>query len=432
VALLTALTAADRLVALVFLAAAAATVVLLRGVALALMALARRLPRPRHALVRLALANIHRPGAVTPAVVLALGLGLTLLVALALIDGSINRELTAGLPARAPSFFFVDIPNTEVPAFRRFIAEEAPGATLDEVPMLRGRITALKGIPAARYHASGNAERLLRGDRGITFAAAVPQGSRIVAGQWWAADYAGPPLVSFEDRLARDLGLKVGDIVVVNVLGRPVTARIANLRRVDWQTLGINFFMVFSPNAFRGAPYQDLATLTMPAGAGNSGEFAILRAVAKQFPGIATVRVEDALTAIATLVARLALGMRAASAVALLAGAFVLAGALAASQRQRLYDAVILKTLGATRGRILLAFVLEYLLLGLLTALFSILTGALAAWAMLAWVIDVPFYFAGWAVAAAVVGALAFTIGLGLVGTWRLVGMKPAPVLRTL
>jgi putative ABC transport system permease protein len=189
--------------------------------------------------------------------------------------------------------------------------------------------------------------------------------------------------------------------------------------------------MVFSPNAFRGAPYQDLATLTMPQGAGNDREFSILRAVAARFPGVAAVRVKDALTEIGTLVARLALGMRAASAVALLAGAFVLAGALAAGQRQRLYDALILKALGATRGHILRAFVLEYLLLGLLTASVSVLTGAAAAWAMLAFVIEVPFSFDGWTVAAAVVGALAFTVGLGLIGTWRLVGMKPAPVLRT-
>jgi putative ABC transport system permease protein len=435
VAVVTALavaTAADRTVALVFLAAAAAAFALLRAVAAGLMALARRLPRPRHTLLRLALANIHRPGALTPSVVLSLGLGLTLLVALALIDRSIGWQLTAGLPAKAPSFFFVDIPSATAPDFRRFIAHEAPGATLDEVPMLRGRITALKGIAAADYKAAGNAASLLRGDRGITFAAAVPPGSRVVAGKWWAANDNGPPLVSFEDRLARDLGLKVGDTVVVNVLGRPVTATIANLRAVDWQSLGINFFMVFSPSSFRGAPYQDLATLTLPKGAGDAEEFAVLRAVAARFPGVATVRVKDALEEIGTLVARLALGIRAASAVALLASALVLAGALAAGHRQRLYDAVILKTLGATRRRILLAFALEYLMLGLATALFSIAAGALAAWAMLALVMEVPFHFDAAAVAAAALGALAFTIGLGLAGTWRLVGAKPAPVLRTL
>ncbi|HVV94845.1 MAG TPA: FtsX-like permease family protein [Hyphomicrobiales bacterium] len=432
VAALAVLTAADRVVAILFLAAAAATFLLLRGVALALMALARRVPRPRHALLRLALANIHRPGALTPSVVLSLGLGLTLLVALALIDRSIGWQLTAELPARAPSFFFVDIPQAEMPAFRAFVAKQAPGATLDEVPMLRGRITALKGVPAAQYKASGNARRLLRGDRGITFAAAVPQGSRVVAGTWWDAHYDGPPLVSFEDRLARDLGLKVGDKVVVNVLGRPVAATIANLRAVDWQTLGINFFMVFSPSSFRGAPYQDLATLTLAKGAGDREEFAILSAVAKAFPGIVTVRVKEALEEIGTLVARLAVGMRAASAVALLASALVLAGALAAGHRQRLYDAVILKTLGATRPRVLAAFALEYLMLGAATALFAIAAGALAAWAMLALVMDVPFHFDSGAVAVAALGALAFTLGLGLAGTWRLVGAKPAPVLRAL
>ena len=102
---------------------------------------------------------------------------------------------------------------------------------------------------------------MLQSDRGLTYAADIPTGSKLVEGQWWEPDYSGPPLVSFEKKLADGLGLKIGDEVVVNVLGRDIAATIANLRTVDWQSLGINFVLVFSPNAFAGAPHTHIATV---------------------------------------------------------------------------------------------------------------------------------------------------------------------------
>ena len=363
-AALAVLLAYDRLVAIIYVGTAAAVFVLLRLVAALLMAIARRAPRARFISLRMAVANIHRPGALTPTIVLSLGLGIALLVTVIEIDGNLRQQFSAELPARAPSFYFLDIPSGESQRFDTFLRAQAPTAKLQEVPMLRGRIVSAHGTPADKLHPSDNAAWVLQSDRGITYADEVPKGSRVVAGKWWQPGYDGPPLVSFEKRIADGLGLKLGDTVTVNVLGRNIAARIANLRLVDWQSLSINFVMVFSPNAFRGAPHTRLATLAFPNGSTPAQEGALLGAVAQAFPMVTTVRVKEALEAIGAIVANLVLAIDGASAVTLIAAALVLGGALAAGHRHRVYDAVILKTLGATRARLIGAYTIEYLLLG--------------------------------------------------------------------
>ncbi|MFG1401346.1 ABC transporter permease [Xanthobacter sediminis] len=424
-------TSDDLRTAAVFLAAAAAVFALLRLVALAIMALARRLPRPRSALARLALGNIHRPGALTPTVVLSLGLGLSLMVALALVDRSLTSELSGPIQEEAPSFFFVDVPATEQPAFAAFLAAEAPGAVLKSVPMLRGRITALNGVPADKVKGSTDSAWVLQSDRGISTSAEVPDGSQLVEGAWWGPD-EGEPLVSFEDKLAAGLGLKLGDTVSVSVLGRTVTARIANLRRVNWERLGINFVMVFSPATFAGAPYTMLSTLAFPDGGDTAREAALMKTVAAAYPSVTTVRVKETLEEARRLLGNLSLGIRAASLVTLLTSVLVLAGALAAGHQHRVYDAVILKTLGATRPRLVAAYALEYAGLGLVTALFAVAAGGLAAYAVVTQVMEIAFTFSLPAALGAVAGALALTVGFGLIGTFRALSVPPARVLRHL
>ncbi len=258
------LMAYDRRVALIYIGVAAAVFVLLRLVAALLMFAARHAPRARSTVLRMAVANIHRPSALTPTVVLSLGLGIALLVTVIEIDGNLQQQFANELPAKAPSFYFLDIPSADAERFDDFVRAKAPSARLEEVPMLRGRIISANGIAAENIKPKEGAAWVLQSDRGITYARDVPKGSRLVEGQWWAPDYAGPPLVSFEKKIADGLGLKLGDPVTVNVLGRNITARIANMRDVDWQSLSINFVMVFSPHAFDGAPHTHLATLTYP------------------------------------------------------------------------------------------------------------------------------------------------------------------------
>ncbi|MGV6871658.1 ABC transporter permease [Pseudochelatococcus sp. B33] len=420
----------DVRVAAVFLLAAAGAFLLLRLVALGLMRAARALPHPPGPTWRLALANLHRPGALTPALVLSLGLGVTLVVTLSLIDAGLRRELTRSLPERAPAFFFLDVQANEAEAFEAYLREAVPGGAVERVPMMRGRIVSLRGIRAQDYPSPEEVAWVLEGDRGITFADAPPAGSAVLAGEWWPAGYSGPPLVSFDAEIARRLGLAVGDTVVVNVLGREIAVTIANLRSVEWRTLGINFVMVFSPNTFAGAPYTVLATLTEPPGAEPARNLSLIREIAARFPAVSSVRVRDVLAAVNEMAGQLAVAIAAASAVALIASALVLGGALAAAHRARLYDAVILKTLGATRARLLGAYALEYGIIALVSAAVGFAAGAAAAAVIMTQVMRLPATFvAGPALVAAFL-AVAVAVALALAGTWRVLAQRPAPYLR--
>ncbi|WP_414472718.1 ABC transporter permease [Microvirga sp. M2] len=422
----------DRRIALMFVAAAAGSFLLLRIVAIGIMALARRLPRPRRTAPRLALANIHRPGALTPSLVLSLGLGITLLVTLSLIDSNLTRQLTQSLPERAPSFFFLDIPNQQADTFEGFLKEQAADARIERVPMMRGRLVSLGGRPVSEVKAPEDIAWVLEGDRGITYAKTLPEGSKLVQGEWWPEDYRGKPLVSFDGKIAEGLGLKVGDDIVVNVLGRNIAATIANLREVEWRSLGINFVMVFSPNTFAGAPHTHLATVTFPHGSDAATDARIIRRSAQAFPMVTSVRVKDALEAVNDVVSQLVMAIRGASSIALVASLLVLAGALAAGHRARLYDAVVLKTLGATRARLLSAYALEYGMLGLATAAFGLLAGGIASYFIVTRLMNLSFSLdlSGALLASAL--AVLVTIGLGLIGTWRILSQKPAQYLRNL
>ncbi|MGZ5865727.1 MAG: ABC transporter permease [Xanthobacteraceae bacterium] len=422
----------DRKIAVIFIGASVAVFVLLRLVASVVMLAARHAPRARSTIVRLAISNIHRPGALTPTVVISLGLGIALLVTVLEIDGNLRRQFTAALPAKAPSFYFVDIPSSEATRFDAFVHAKAPAATLDRVPMLRGRIVSARRVEADKLDPRPDAAWVLQSDRGITFTGEVPEGSRVVDGKWWGSDYDGPPLVSFEKKIADGLGLKVGDEIVVNALGRDVTARIANLRELDWQSLGINFVLVYSPGAFRGAPVMHIATLTYPSGGTAAEEADMLKGISQEFTSITSVRVKDALEAFGALVANLALGVRGASAITLIAAALVLGGALAAGHRHRVYDSVILKTLGATRRKLVAAYALEYALLGLTTGLFGVATGSLAAWRVVTDIMNLSYAWLPGPAVAAAFSALVVTVVFGLAGTFTALGRKPAAVLRNL
>jgi putative ABC transport system permease protein len=424
--------ACDMRLTAIFAVSAACLLAVLRLVAAAIMAGVRRVPRLRPMLLRLAVANIHRPGAVTPSIVLSLGVGFSLLVTVVEIEGDLHREFTAALPQHAPSFFFIDIPASEAQRFDALIHRQAPNAALERVPMLRGRIIEASGVKAEDLKPAESSAWVLRGDRGITYASAVPPGSRVVAGDWWPADYSGAPLVSLEEKTARDLGLRLDDSVTVNVLGRNVNARIANLRAVDWENLGINFVLVFSPGSFAGAPHTDIATLTFADGGSPAEEAAIVTAVAETFPAVSAVSVKDALDAVDRLVGNLAAGLRGTSMLTLIAAALVLGGALAAGHRSRLYDAVVLRTLGATRRQLLAAYAIEFLLVGSASVLFGLAAGSLAAAVIVSRVLDFPFLFLAGRAAVAAFAALAVMIGLGLAGTMKVLGRKPMEVLRNL
>ncbi|MET0270532.1 MAG: FtsX-like permease family protein [Sphingomonas sp.] len=414
--------------AALFVAAAVGLLLLLTAVGIAVRRLAARLPHPRWPLLRLALANLHRPGAQTDRLIVALGLGLSLFATLAVVQTNLSGQIARNVPARAPSFFALDIPNDEEARFRALVTRASPGATIKTVPSLRGPVVAFAGRRVSELKTIPEGAWILRGDRGLTYSATVPEGSRITAGKWWPADYAGPPLVSLDEKAAQALGVTIGDTMTVSVLGVEVEARIASLRAIEWETMGFNFVMVFSPNALAGAPHSVMATIAMPP----AGERALSRAVTTAFPSVSLIRIKEVLAQVADVLGQLGLAIRAAASVAVAAGVAVLIGAIAASRRARSRDAVLLKLLGATRAQVLAAQAIEY---AALAGVVSLLALGVAAGA--GWYVVVKLFGLEWAtdwtvvIATVLAGALT-TLGLGIAGALPALAARPAQALRTL
>ena len=421
-------TARDPLFSAAVLGATAAVLLLLLGIGWGVRQLALRAPRPRRPLLRLALANLHRPGAQTAALIVALGLALTLFVTLAGIQTSLDSEIRNVVPKTAPAQFVLDIPSGEGDRFQTIVRSQAPDAQFNIVPALRStivaygnqRVTDLKELPDGAW--------FLRGERGITYSTTLPEGSELVEGQWWAPDYAGPPLVSFDAEAARTLGIGVGDTLTVSLLGREITARIASLRKINWETMGFNYIMVFSPGTVSAAPHSLAATITMDPRQDNQ----VTRALLAACPGVSVIAVGEVIEQVGAIMTQMSSAIVAAASVAILAGIAVLVGAIAASRQARSYDSVILKTLGATRWQILGGQALEYGLVAMMLALVALALGSGAAWFVIVQIFDFT-WSPDWLIVLATLGGGALlTLGIGLAGSIPLLSVRPATALRQL
>ena len=404
--------------------------VLLLGFGWLLQTLAARFRRTKPPSLALALTSIAGPGSIARQVAISLGLGLGFLVAIALIDRSLMAEFADNIEIEAPAYYFLDVDAQNLAAFRDTAKAVEPDAKLADAPMLRGRILAINGVPVEKVEAAPDSRWVLASDRGLTYADTLPQGSTITQGSWWEPGYTGPPLVSFDADSGPGLGLKIGDTITVNVLGRNVEARIANFRKIDWESLAINFVMVFSPNTLAGAPHRVLVTLEYPKGTDSAREAKLVQALADRFPLVTAIKVGDIVEAAKDLLQKVMTAIGMTAGVTLLIGALVLTGAVAATQQRRKYQAVLYKTLGATRGRIVRAELLEFGLLGAAVAAFAVAAGTITAWALCKWGFEVPFIFSGRAAAETVLLALALVLGVGAIATWRVLSAKAAPYLR--
>ncbi|MGQ0674487.1 MAG: ABC transporter permease [Rhodospirillales bacterium] len=416
----------DKHVAAWFVAGAAGTLAGFRLIAWGLIRAAAALPRPRLPLLRLALANVHRPGAPTASVLLSHGVGLSVLVAVALVEGNLARQVSERLPREAPSFYFIDIQPDQAREFDRVAGAAAGPASVQRVPTVRARIVKVAGEAADARAVRPEVAWVLRGDRALTYAAQAPANTRLVAGQWWPADYRGPPLVSFDAEAARGMNVGVGDTLTFNVLGREIEARIANLRAIDWTDLTMNFVVIFAPGTLETAPHTHIAAARVEP----DREQALFRAVTDRFANVSAVRVRDALEAAAKIIAQVGLAVRVTSSVTILAGALVLAGAVAAGRRRRVYDAVVLKVLGATRPQLALAYVLEYGAIGLLAALAALGVGTLASYALVTKAMGMDWAFLPRAALTTAGLGVVLTALMGFAGTLRALGQKAAPLLR--
>ena len=417
----------NRVLAGGFMAGAAVTLGILRLLSWLIEKTAAGAPRPRNALARLAIANLHRPGAATGAVVISLGLGLTLFAGLALIEGNLGKQLQSQLPSKAPAFFFLDIQGYQATEFVS-IGKALEGVEeIDIIPNLRGRVTKLNGVPAQDVEVAQNVRWVLRGDRGLTYVQELNKGSTIVDGDWWSEDYAGDPEISLGKEAADGLGLKVGDTITVAVLGREITARVRSLREINWGTFGFNFVIMFDPNTLKGAPHTFMATMKAEA----SAEAAAHKTLTEKYPNVTAIRMKEVLASANKMMGQIGTAVRATALVSIIAGVLVLAGAIAAGFRQRVYESVILKVVGAVRSQILKAYLLEYALIGIVTAVIALGLGSLVGYLVVAQVMEMQFTFLPAPMLMTVGTSLLVTITFGISSSFRALSIKPNEVLRS-
>jgi len=381
-----------------------------------------RLTRGRPAL-RMALGAIGGPGGEAAAVILSLGLGLSVLASVGQIDANMQNAIQEDLPEISPAYFFVDIQNRDLDGFLSIANGMEGVAKVDTAPMMRGILTRVNGELAKDVLGD---HWMLHGDRGITYSAVPPNGIALTEGEWWPEDYTGDPIMSFSAVEAAEVGLKLGDAITVNILGRDITATITNFRDVDFSDMGINFLMVLNPTALQSAPHTHIATIY----AEEVAEAPLLRALADAYPSITAIRVRDAIARVTTALNGIAAATRWGASATLLTGFVVLIGAAAAGERRRVYEAALLKTLGATRGRILAGFALRSAILGAAAGLVAILAGGLAGWAVMTFVMEVDFTFALPSAIGIVTGGALASLLAGLIFAWRPLAIRPAAVLR--
>jgi putative ABC transport system permease protein len=416
---------ADRQLGLIFVGVALASALLLAGLAALLLRGVRLIGRRGGARTRIALANLHRPGAGATGVIVALGAGLAVLTMVALIDRNLSAEIDLRLPQRVPSLFFIDLQPDQLERFTDLIGETDGAALLQAAPVMRGRVVRIAGVPADQ---SGVEHWTLRHDRGLSYAAAMPEGTELVAGEWWPEDYKGPPLVSVEDEVAEAYGVGVGDTLGFNVLGRVIEAKIANLRaEIDWGRGRLDFVFLFSPGVLEAAPHTLAAAVEVPPAA----EPALLDRIADVLPNVTPISVRELVARVDEVMQKIKLAVAAVASVTLLSGILVLAGAVAAARRRHLYESVVLKVLGARRLDVFRIFLIEYLGLGTTAALAGGILGSVGAAAVVVWAMHLPWAFSLGAVLAVLLLALAITLAAGFLGTWRLLGRPAAPVLRS-
>ena len=463
IAALALLTTPSKAITAGFLGGALALLLLLGALGWLIRWTAAHLPRPKAPILRIALANLHRPGAQTGSLVTALGFGLAAFVTLAAIQTSLDANIAANVPQRAPDYFVLDVPKARGAEFAAAVDKIAPAAKVRLVPALRGAILAygpanamtrvadLKQIPDDAWP--------LRGERGLTYSVGIPEGNVVTSGQWWPADYTGEPLVSIDDKLAAALDLKLGDQLTIGLLGVERSAKVASLRRIDWDSLGFNYVLVFSPNAIEDAPHNLAATISLQhesssanapppegmAGGGSSASASnphpnpsptargeLLRALVKQFPASSVIEVGGVLTQARDLLRQVSLAILSAASVTVLAGIAVLLGAIAAARAARVYDNVILRVLGASRRQLLALQLAEYALLALVLAGVALALGSGIAWLVVVKLFDFD-WLPHWPTVLGVLGlGLVMVIGFALAASLPLLRAKPAQALREL
>lgn len=331
--------------------------------------------------LRLALGNLHRAGNTTGTVVLAIGVSLTVLIALTLTEANFQSKISRVAEAEAPTLFMIDVQPHQTEPLRKLLAKMPGAQEIMVFPMVRGRIVELNGETVEPDDVKEDVRWAIRGDRGLSYSAAPPENANITIGQWWPQDYSGKPLVSVDERFIDGMSLQLGDTITLDILGERLVATVASARRMDYSTFQLNFALMLSPGVIDDYPQTYLSTVHLDTDAKATAQ--AVRTISEHFPNITTIQTTEAVERVRELLGHIATALTVTVLVSLLAGLLVLSSALSAMLSYRLYDTAVLKVLGARQRDILKAYTTEWMLLALITVVIAACIGTFGAWLIL-------------------------------------------------
>lgn len=403
----------------------------------ALLIVMRSLPVPPSLSMRQAMGNIQRPGGQTLGVMVSIGVGVMVILAIALLEHALVRQVGENRPTDSPTFFFIDIQPDQAQGFLALVHQRTGDLATQLTPLVRSRLHAINGRtvqvePEQEDQADHTREEKRKNwyasrEYVLTFLDELPKDNTIVKGVWWKPRQVfARPQVSVEEEAAKGLGIDLGAIVDLNVQGAIIQAEVSSIRRVEWGNFSTNFYMIFSPGSLEGAPMTYVAT----AHVSPQDEVALQSAVVAAFPNVTAINIGEVLSAFARVLDRLSLAIRAVALFCLLAGGLVMAAALAATRYRRLYEAVILKALGATRALIARSFAAEYALLGCVAGTIGIVLASAFSWAILRYVLELPWSLEPSLLVMGLVCTVLLTLLVGFLSTYRILGQPPLTVLR--
>jgi len=423
-------------IGLLFIGALAVAVAALLLVALLLVQAIRLVPGPRSLAIRHAMSNLYRPGSQATGVMVSVGISIMVIVAVSLLEQSLVRQVGESRPTDAPTFFFIDIQPDQKDGVLRVIHEQSGGPFPEAMPLVRSRLHAINGQPV-RAEDESDREGDNKQDRRknwyftreyvLTFLDDLPKDNVITKGTWWKLGQVFEnPLVSVEEEAAQNLGVDLGSTIEFGIQGATISAEVSSIRKVEWGNFSTNFYLILSPGSLKGAPFTYVATVRVPP----EKEVPVQQAVVAEFPNVTAINIGDVLDSFAQILDRLSLAIRAIAVFCILAGAIVMAAALATTRYRRLYESVILKALGATRGLIARSFAVEYALLGMAAGLIGIMLASALSWAVLYFVLDLPWTLQPAVLVTGFVLTVILTITVGFLSTFRILGQRPLAVLR--
>ena len=396
-------------------------------------------PVPRLLSLRYAVGNVVRPGGQAAGIMVAIGIGVMVIVTVSLVEQALLHQVQENRPTDAPTFFFIDIQPDQAKEFVSLVDRQTGRARQELIPLVRSRLHAIdghlitveEGVEKDEKRTEGKEERgkqwYLTREYVLTFLEQLPKDNQLVKGEWWKPGQVfSTPQVSVEEEAATHLGLAIGSIVEFDIQGATVAAKVSSIRKVEWGNFSTNFYMILSPRALEGAPFTYVATVRVSP----QEEVPLQQAVVASFPNVSAIHIGDVLEGFARVLDRLSLAIRAVAIFCVVAGGLVMAAALAATRYRRLYESVILKALGATRGLIARAFAIEYVLLGAVAGLIGLILGSVLSWAVLRYVFDLPWSIHPRVLGIGLILTMLLTLIVGFASTYRILGQRPLAVLR--